>query len=271
MSLNTSFNSHPEHSGVSRKAVLIGCHGKDKVPLHGIEIDLVNMRKFLRSDFGGAWFNDEITTLYEATADNVTEALKNCAVDYLLVYYTGHGHTDASNNRMLSLEDKDVMDNFMLARCPRQMLILDSCRYHTGETVTGFQCSPGLLETNTNYNARYLFDELIRYSPWGKTIIYGAEDGELAYDNRQGGFFTQALLHAAIHHIGDDSIHSLDYLLGEVELSLRINGINQAPSIVYKRGNLKVPFALNQSSFTQFESDFNQYQRKLLSWPGTKF
>src|ERR1700681_4568547 len=126
------------YHSVNRLAILIGAPGNNKNYLRGVPVDLNNFRNFLLSPNGGRWFPDEIISLPRAKVSDVVSIIHTISVDYLFVFFSGHGYTEAySNKRMLCLQDHNVEDLFLLNRSPRQLIVIDACRNYVAPGISG--------------------------------------------------------------------------------------------------------------------------------------
>jgi hypothetical protein len=233
---------------VSRLAVLIGAPGKENNYLRGVSADLSNLRNFLLSPNGGRFYPSEIISLPRAELSDVVSVIQGVQVDYLFVYFSGHGYTERfSNRRMLSLQDYHVEDLFLLNRSPRQLVIADACRNFTGAAISGI---PQFGEEPDHFDGesevRNLFNKLILQSPAGRMIIHGTQHGHYSSDSSSGGYFTRALLHVGTNIKAEQTYSwtSIENVLHYVPSVLNRNNNFQLPEITYKTGNLKVPFAI---------------------------
>ena len=228
---------------VTRKAILIGCPGS-KTILKGVSKDLVHMGRFLQSAVGGGWRKDEIQTLNNPTCNNVRMALRLAKVDYLMVYFSGHGFTDQFSNRMITLKDGKLCDLDLLNASARQLVIIDACRNYS---ETGLSGIPDLMITTNHYEGvspHEMFDDYIRQSPYGKLIVHATQPGFFSYDDANyGGHFTNSLLKCSLNSKGSQfAAYTIEAVLPEVVGAL---AGKQIPSIALHQGNLMVPFVMN--------------------------
>ena len=230
-----------------RKAILIGCPGSGEGFLNGVKRDLKNVSKYLQSEKGGVWYQNEIKTLSNPSYIQVRRELEKSNADYTFVYFSGHGYTDSdSNDRMLCLRDSDISDDLLLNNSPRQLVLIDACR---NEISFGLSEAPDFepqWEHFTGSPVRELFDSYILNSPVGKLIVHGTQRGQVSYDSPTGGMFTNALLNIStrIQTEQEYTQASIRNLINHVPLVLLPLGYNQIPTIVYKTGSLAVPFAI---------------------------
>jgi hypothetical protein len=232
---------------ISRKAILIGCPGSKNNFLEGVTEDLKNVCQFLKSDKGGAWYETEINTIYNPTLDELCSNVHSEIVDYLFVYFSGHGYTNNQNERMLCLRNYHISDKFLLNGSPRQLILIDACRNYFTPGISGI---PDYGEQWEHFDGvslyHDLFDEYILNSPSGSLIIHATQKGMVSYDSHNGGYFTQAVLNIATRiKTKNNSIPvHITKILPHVLTVLRRHQNNQVPSITYRTGNLTIPFAL---------------------------
>lgn len=249
---------------VTRKAILIGSPGKGNNYLYGVEQDLTNVKNFLLSDKGGRWFSDEIITLSNASFNQVFSKVHSVNSDYLFIYFSGHGWTSQKNERMLSLRDVSISDLFLLNSSPRQLILIDACRNYVAPGIYGI---PDLGERYSHYDGYYesreLFNRFIAASPFGKTIIHATQVGESSYDSPSGGYFTQALLNLSAG-IKTDShkAFGITKILEYVPAVLQRKNNFQIPSVTFKTGDLRVPFAIGVPQSMQPEIKWTVPQRQ---------
>ena len=236
------------YQSVRRLAVLIGDPGSNDNYLRGVPVDLKNFRNFLLSPNGGRFFPNEIISLPKANLSDVASIIQGVYVDYLFVYFSGHGYTDPySNKRMLCLQDAHVEDEFLLNRSPRQLVIADACRNYSGATISGI---PEFGEEPDHFDGesevRNLFNQSILHSPAGRIIIHGTQRGHYSSDSLSGGYFTRALLHVGTNMRAEESYSrsSIQNVLHYVPSVLEQKKNFQIPEITFQTGNLKVPFAI---------------------------
>ncbi len=238
-------------NNITRKAILIGCPGPSTNFLRGVKKDIANMSRFLLSDKGGAWLENEIITLPDPKAVDALSIVESALADYVLIYFSGHGFTDNRNNsRMLSLRDGNIPDWFLLNASPRQIIIIDACRNFSAPSLGGAPEFGDQVDHFEGVATYELFSEYISNSPAGKLIIHATQPGKYSYDSLSGGLFTQALLHISTRMKSDaeNSPCSISSILHHVPGLLQRNRNFQEPCIAYREGMLNVPFALSATA-----------------------
>jgi hypothetical protein len=231
----------------TRKAILIGCPGKGADFLGGVKKDIENISSYLQAEQGGAWNESEITKLLYPSAKKVRETISNAVADYVFVYFSGHGYTDATTRkRMIRLQEHNLADSDLLNKSQKQLVLIDACRQWVGPGISGVPEYGPTWEYFDGSPARRIFDDWIAKSSAGKVIVHSTADGGLAYDSGTGGMFTNALIHAAtaIKSHSDYAGITIGTLLKNVSNNLVKRGNCQQPEITYYAGHLTVPFAL---------------------------
>jgi hypothetical protein len=237
-----SYNQYP-----TRKAVLIGCPGSGNSFLSGVKQDLENVSRYLQSEKGGVWYEDEIEPLYNPSYSEVKKAIEKAVADYVVVYFSGHGYTDGDTNaRMICLKDYYISDKHLLNDSCRQLVLIDACRNEVRPAISGLPDYEPEWQYFTGSPVRQLFDNYIKISSFGKLIVHGTQRGKYSYDSSTGGMFTNALLNIGTRIKADKkySQASINTVLNYVPQVLQPQGNFQIPSIAYKTGNLTIPFAI---------------------------
>jgi hypothetical protein len=261
------YNQYP-----TRKAILIGCPGSGDSFLGGVKQDLENVSKYLQSEKGGVWYEDEIKPLYNPTYSQVQQVIKNAIADYVVVYFSGHGYTDTDNNaRMICLKDYNISDKNLLNNSHRQLVLIDACRNEVGQGISGVPDFEPQWEYFTGSPVRELFDNYIKNSPAGKLIVHGTQRGEYSYDSSTGGMFTNALLNIGTRIKADQKYTqaSISTVLNYVPRILQPQDNYQIPSIAYRTGNLTVPFAIGVPKYNLPQTKRTVPQRQLATTNNT--
>jgi hypothetical protein len=233
---------------VSRKAVMICCPDKDGSPLPGTALDIRNFKNYLLSPRGGAWLECEIVVLTDPDLNTAYRTVCQTTVDYLLVYFSGHGAT-ANNERLIKFKDGLAVDQwFMTGNSPRQLMLVDACRIR----LAAIGAIPGAEEEFSSFigesEARTLFDQYILQSPPGKMIVHATRKGEVALETTSlGGIFTYYLLESATYMctVTDYLAVGILQVVGKVRQNLREDGYKQTPVLAWQEGQLRVPFMIS--------------------------
>ena len=128
---------------MTRRAILIPSPGPLNTPENqrigiGISKDCVEWRRFLCSNAGGAWDDDdEIVTLNpNPSVDEIQSVLAGTKnVDYSFVAFSGHGKIEYDKDdeewvTKLLVNESDKLPDYMLRPLsPRSLISVDSCRW----------------------------------------------------------------------------------------------------------------------------------------------
>jgi hypothetical protein len=235
---------------IKRKAVLIGAPGKDTNFLRGVKHDLNNIKTFLQSERGGSYYSHEIIVLINPSRGDILSAIHGASVDYMLVYFSGHGYTKNGIQRMISLDGYELKDTQLLNyQCPRELVIIDACRNFMGGAIGAITGLGDEYDNFTGSRTRDIFDQWIAASPAGQIIIHATEPGTSAGDTPRGGVFSRQWVQLANNYIinepGPDFLPvSITQLLTDTRNVLFQRQSHQRPEIVHNTGNLQVPFAV---------------------------
>lgn len=193
---------------VRRKALIIHNSGDVSNFLKGVSVDIVNIRNFLLSDYGGAWEDNEITVApNNCTAKWLEDYFRNAGlVDYYLIFYTGHGSYDEEKGPIYWLNHNEGIYNAWLQaqidENTTTMLISDSCqvieKLEKGDILESRTFSAVDLEID-RAKCRELYSDALRKLPKGMFVTASSvSPGEEAAENSKfGGYYIYSLLHAA--------------------------------------------------------------------------
>ena len=190
---------------IRRRALIIQNPGEAKDFRGGVLKDVSNFSKFLRSNIGGGWDNDEITIApidcdvswiedyYKKTADNT---------DYYLLLFTGHGSYDEENGPKCYLMNDEWFSHAWLEGqvCGVPTLFLtDSCQgidnLNEGGTI-GQRIFSTTRDSSRKSLYRERYDKVLRSLPKGMFVVGSSvSHGEYADENPNvGGFYVSSLI-----------------------------------------------------------------------------
>lgn len=187
----------------TRKAIIITSPGSS--PNHpkylaGALLDARHIIAYLRSAVGGTWVNDEMSVLQNPTAEVVVCEFGCTNVDYLLVYFAGHGFHDGIQT-MLKINEHEVLGEKALSGCAkRQLTIIDACREQVkigglSDPIAESKKHPIMIDED---EARTWFDRAITHAPEEYHTLYACKIGQTSKESTtEGGHFTTALLQSA--------------------------------------------------------------------------
>jgi len=232
----------------SRFALIICSPSEGDAYRLGTVLDTENLCNYLKTPRGGAWREEELLILTDPIGEDVFAILNDILVDYLLIYFSGHGGT-SDGQRLLQFKDGLAIDWWFIAGAsPRQLMIVDACRSELGAIGAIPSASEEWSSFTGESQARLLMDHYILQSPPGKLIIHSASNGQEAFETtRQGGVFTYSLLQNATYmRTAHDFIPvRIQQVLGEVKRELSGNSHQQRPVVAYAEGEMLVPFMIS--------------------------
>lgn len=231
---------------MKRTAIIIGNEGTLRNPLPGVPVDMVNYRNFLRSDFGGAWEENEIISGNKWDIDSLhNEIFRNKirGTEYFLIIFTGHGYAIKGDDTYFELQDGEDLGLKKLHGWlygTRSLVIADSCRKYIRITestrpqarVKSFSSGGTLIP---RYVYRDLYDRnLGQLEPNHSTFAASAGLDECADDSDEGGVYTKALLEAAQNVVkyGKPGTYTVNYIHEKaVSILAKDPSVSQNPKI----------------------------------------
>lgn len=232
---------------IKRHALVIECSaiaGLGKIS--GAQKDAVAWQKFLLSNRGGAWRNDELTILSNPTPQEVRSKIALMTNGYSFVTFSGHGHvTEPSRKTMVCLQGGDISESELTPSSPRVTVILDSCREQTYSFAEEVMESLAMHKTASAASQyRNLFDTALERSSEGVCQLYGCSFKQSAHEDPGiGGYFTQSLIQAGKSWTGS-GVFSLLNASEVAEKVLRQKRPQQTPECNLGRRINHFPFAV---------------------------
>lgn len=240
---------------MKRSALIVLNPGSGDNYCQGVEVDGKKYREFLTSPLGGAWTNDEITTL--STPDELTlqiELLKAKEAGYFFFVFAGHGcHSDDHNDTLIDLGKKLFPLRRIRNTASRETIILDCCRERTsGVVLDSFMAKAAVLRSDLNALAcRRAFDAHTLKCSETTVVMQACSIGQTAGDTPEGGRYSRALLKSAKswgqgkpspYQITE--IFSVAQVHAAAEQALLEQKVKQKPTIEKPRSPLTFPFAV---------------------------
>jgi hypothetical protein len=238
-----------ETSPVDRKALLIGCPGKRGADnyLEGVERDLTNYDRFLRSPLGGAWFSSEIVALDDPPASTARAAIQTLKpADYSFVLFSGHGYvTSDGRSTMVCLRGDDEMNsNELRVGSAKHTLILDCCRVIERPSRklaedTLAKMDAAAARKLTRDECRKYFNRAVSECPSGLVVLHSCAVDETAGDDSgRGGYYSYSLIEVA-----EDWLESNSTDLSKQYAALRMPRAHEQAKVVVQRlsGNRQNP------------------------------
>ena len=184
---------------MNRKALIVYCTDTNSGKLTGPKMDNENIRKYLKSDVGGQWYDDEIISLENPTIGKVRRCIANefDDADNSFIVFTGHGGIDETDGQdYLEVVDGDVSLSTLITDAPRQTLIIDACRGYFRRIPDSLQKSfSNVYEYFSGHpNTRIIFDRAVSQAEEGLTVLYSASANQSSLDTNKGGAYLYSLL-----------------------------------------------------------------------------
>lgn len=184
---------------MNRKALIIYCTNTESGKLVGTDKDNDNIRKFLISDVGGQWKNDEVISLRDPTAHEIEQCLAEEFenVDYSFIVFSGHGGIDEGNSQdYLEVKDCDIPISMLISSAPKQALIIDACRSYYRRMESSLQKSFSNLNESIYIpqKNRITFDKAVNQAEEGLTILYSASENQSSLATDRGSAYIYSLL-----------------------------------------------------------------------------
>jgi hypothetical protein len=184
---------------MKRKAILIG----NTNGLQGVQVDLNNYKKFLKSEIGGAWLDSEILTLKNPSLTILNMHILNIKMnerpDFVFLVYTGHGgYIRKATVFEINEKHETIEESKLWNIAKRQISISDCCRGidtdELSESVKLFSDGGKIGQSQ----ARLIYDKRIMESEEQQARFYSCSIGEPSIDTglSGGGLYTKNLLKA---------------------------------------------------------------------------
>ena len=182
---------------MKRIALLIGNSGG----LPGVNLDIANWKKFLVSDKGGLWYENEIQILMNPEKIALLSCIKDIgksSPDFAIIVFSGHGAYQRSMSTVLEINKQGEMidENNLIGIAPRQISVFDCCRGALLEELLEPQnpvqifLEDGVMQLNIR---SYYDDRMMKAMPQ-QICLYSCSVGESAMDTARGGIYTDNLL-----------------------------------------------------------------------------
>jgi hypothetical protein len=246
----------------SRKALIIGAPD-EKIP--GVNVDVKQLKDYLKSPIGGLWYESEITTLISPSASSIRVQLALLGLsDYSLVFFGGHGfHSIERNRTILHINSNETLDSLELrAGAKKHSLILDCCRKAESERRLLKSATEAMVFDHARGQSvdpaqcRQFYDHAISECETGIVVMNACSVNETAGEsNTEGGYYTSSLIDAG-KEWAKKKLSSIDlsrnystsstqdcHNAALVQVRL-LSGGRQTPSFESPRAEKKFPFAV---------------------------
>lgn len=204
---------------MKRRAIIIGNEGipgsKEHKYLSGVRTDISSFYDYITSDNGGAWGIQEIMPfeVNKVTRNNLEDAIykerSEGEVDYWLIYFSGHGGSDANGIDYIENKPGEAIsiDDILEYISPesKALIITDACRilvFEHGEKIPSTKYFSDSEKPMTIYRqrCRNLYNAQIEIIPKGSVFIGQAcSPGQSSVDGglAMGGVYTNAVIKTA--------------------------------------------------------------------------
>ena len=185
---------------MKRKALLIA----NTNGLQGTKKDLLKFSSFLKSDFGGVWFDEEIEQLYDPSLLGLyvkLNTLKKEGNDYTIVFFSGHGGQLRETVLEINGNGDQINESELKGLSPRQLSIFDCCRaypQHIQDSVTS-EAYFSRAQKSINYHVRELYSNRIMQAIPQQACLYSCSIGESSYDTADGAVYFGNFLKSAMN------------------------------------------------------------------------
>jgi len=165
--------------------------------LSGVKVDLFKYFKFLTSDFGGQWFESEISIVMNPSRKELLykiQDMKNEKPDYAFVAYSGHGAYSRQTYLEINKSGEFVTESELKGIASRQVSIFDCCRNVTVLPIMDNKSYTGALQAYSHISIRKKYDDRIMSAIIQQVSLYSCSIDESSYETNDGGIYTNCLL-----------------------------------------------------------------------------
>jgi hypothetical protein len=183
---------------------MIGSPGQKNSELYlkGVDTDLHHFISFLKSPIGGSWDDNEIAGLFKCPSENLIELFQSITTDFLLVYFSGHGHHTLKDTfiKINDSESLSISQLISIIRAPKALIIIDSKSKTLDKEYSNLLSSYYLTfkSTYSQSNTSEKYKKIISECPDSIVIAYSCSVGEISNDTKLGGLYTYSLLKTSL-------------------------------------------------------------------------
>ena len=184
---------------MTRKAILL-CASPPPTHIPGVESDKEAWHRFLHSNPGGAWTEQEIACLNHCDRDAALAAVRAAnGADYSLIVFAGQGQTRKGERpwpeaHVLLGDGGSLSERDLNPGTPRCTLVFDWSNRGTHESAAPSKDATPPQTEQDDAKCRALFDQALETAESGLVKIYATEAGTAP---GRGLSFSQQLLQAA--------------------------------------------------------------------------
>lgn len=194
---------------INRQALIIHNAGDTKDKLNGVAIDIENIKRFLTSNYGGAWADDEIVVAPDGCSLEYLKIFflrKSRFVNYYMIFFVGHGCYDMAKGPVYGLPNGWGISREWLKQQTYgkpTLLITDSCqcieRLKEGGKLRESKTFSWVSDSVERQKYRKAYDEILSGLPRSMFVTASSvSPGEEAGENDAiGGYYIHSLIDAA--------------------------------------------------------------------------
>jgi len=189
---------------MKKRALIIGNAGTGDEFLLGVSKDVNNYKRFLLSNIGGSWYEDEIYISLDETKEEVEakiQKLQDEKNDFTFIVFTGHGSfSQLKNCRKLYINDDFIYESDLLYSAKKQILIIDTCAGIENDLLleAGFESyAMDSIRKNASVSHRIIYENYIKECLEQQNILYACDIDESSADTSKGGLFSYYLIETA--------------------------------------------------------------------------
>ncbi|RUM46234.1 MAG: hypothetical protein DSY46_00470 [Hydrogenimonas sp.] len=238
---------------MKRRALIIGNSGEPEEYLEGVKKDVQNYNKFLKSNMGGKWYENEIILSLDETKEQVLKKLEDIKKennDFVFLLFSGHGsYSSWKECRKLYLYNDFIYENELINIANKQITILDTCAGVENDipfekTVIAMESLGERYKFHKDYRAMY--QEAIIKCPNQQVILYSSSIDESSQDDSElGGYFAYNLLKVALNN-NEEILNSRVAYLQAKKIVQEKTSNKQNPQCSCIKSKKILPFSLGE-------------------------
>lgn len=189
---------------MKKRALIIGNAGNKDEFLLGVSKDINNYKRFLLSNIGGDWYEDEIYISLDETKEEVKAKiakLEDEKNEFTFIVFTGHGSFSTLKNcRKLYINNDYIYESDLLYLSKKQILIIDTCAGIENDLsieATSESDTMDSLRKNASIEHRIIYENYIKECLEQQNILYACDIDESSADTSKGGLFSFYLIETA--------------------------------------------------------------------------
>lgn len=217
---------------MKRIALLIG----NSNGLAGVKFDIEKWVKFLKSNKGGQWYDDEIiVTMNPPRTEllSLIDCIKMSNPDFAMVVFSGHGAYQRNTVLEINGSEEVIGENDLIGIAPRQISVFDCCRGVLTEELPESQRPVRTFADGGTFprNIRSYYEERIMNAIPQQVRLYACSVGESAWDDAEaGGTYTRFLLKCSSSIPKDEKYKLVGIAHGEAGKFTYISALRQKHS-----------------------------------------